>query len=59
METLTFDTNIVEQTPDDDDDVSYVRYIPPPPEVPVPAPIHPTQKTYTKTKADKRTKRKV
>ena len=26
---------------DSDDDVSYVKYIPPPPEIPVPPPIHP------------------
>ena len=36
--------NTVEQTPDDDDDVTYVRYIPPPPEVPVPPPIHPCER---------------
>ena len=26
---------------DSDDDVTYVKYIPPPPEIPVPPPIHP------------------
>ena len=44
------DFNIVEQTPDDDDDVTYVRYIPPPPEVPVPPPIHPRERLKQKIK---------
>ena len=33
-------------TPDDDDDVTYVRYIPPPPEVP----IHPREGLKQKMK---------
>ena len=37
------DGDIVQQTPDDDDDVTYVRYIPPPPEVPFPRPVHPRE----------------
>ena len=37
-------------TPDDDDDVTYVRYIPPPPEVPVPPPIHPREGLKQKMK---------
>ena len=44
------DFNTVEQTPDDDDDVTYVRYIPPPPEVPVPPPIHPRERLKQKMK---------
>ena len=44
------DFNIVEKTPDDDDDVTYVRYIPPPPEVPVPPPIHPRERLKQKMK---------
>ena len=43
--------NIVERTPDDDDDyVIYVKYIPPPPEVPVPPPIHPRERRKQKLK---------
>ena len=38
------DFNAVEQTLDDDDGVTYVRCIPPPPEVPVPPPIHPRER---------------
>ena len=44
------DFNIVEQTPDDDDDVTYVRYIAPPPEVPVPPPIHSRERQKQKLK---------
>ena len=44
------DFNIVELTPDDDDDVTYVRYVPPPPEVPVPPPIHPRERLKQKMK---------
>ena len=44
------DGDIVEQTPDDDDDVTYVKYIPPPPEVPVPPPIHPRKRRKQKLK---------
>ena len=40
--------NTVEQTPGNDDDVTYVRYISPPPEVPVPPPIHPRRSNYKK-----------
>ena len=35
------DFNIVESTPEE---VTYVKYIPPPPEVPVPPPIHPRER---------------
>ena len=42
------DFNTVEQTPDDD--VTYVRYIPPPPEVPVLPPIHPRERLKQKMK---------
>ena len=44
------DFNIAEQTPDDEDDGTYVRYIPPPPEVPVPPPIHPRERLKQKMK---------
>ena len=44
------DFNNVEQTPDDDDDVIHVKYIPPPPEVPVPPLIHPREKCKQKLK---------
>ena len=38
------DFNVVEQIPDNDDDVIYIKYIPPPPpEMPVSPPIHPTK----------------
>ena len=44
------DFNTVEQTPDDDYDVTYGRYIPPPPEVPLPPPIHPRERLKQKMK---------
>ena len=44
------DFNNVEQTPDNDDDVTYVRYIPPPPEVLVPPPIHQRERLKQKIK---------
>ena len=44
------DFNTVKQTPDNDDDVTYVRYIPPPPEVPVPPPIHSRKRLKQKMK---------
>ena len=44
------DFNIVEQTRDDDDDVTHVRYILPLPEVPVPPPIHPRERLKQKLK---------
>ena len=45
------DFNIVQQTPDSaDDDVIYVKYILPPPEVPVQPPIHPREKLKRKMK---------
>ena len=44
------DFNIVEQTPVDDDDVVYVKVIPPPPEVSVPSPIHPRERCKQKLK---------
>ena len=40
------DFNIVESTPEE---VTYVKYIPPPPEVPVPPPIHPRKRLRQKT----------
>ena len=42
------DFNIAEQTPDDDYDVTYERYIPPPLEVPVPPPILPCERLKQK-----------
>ena len=48
--------HIVEQTPDNDDDVTYVKYIPPPPEVPVPPPIHPSKRLKQKMKRIRRKK---
>ena len=42
------DFNTVEQTSEDDDDVTYVRYIPP--EVPFPRPIHPRETRKQKLK---------
>ena len=44
------DGNIVEQTPNNGDDLTYVRYIPQPPEVPVPPPIHPPERLKQKMK---------
>ena len=44
------DFNTVEQTPDDNDDVTYVRNIPPPPEVPVPPLIHLCERPKQKMK---------
>ena len=40
------DFNIVESTPEE---VTYVKYIPPPPEVPVPPPINPRERLRQKT----------
>ena len=42
------DFNIVKQTPDDDNDVIYIKYVPPPPEVPVQPPIHPRERLKQK-----------
>ena len=51
---MTF--HIVEQTPDNDDDVNYVKYISPPREVPVPPPIHPSKRLKQKMKRIRRKK---
>ena len=42
--------NVVEQIPDNDDDVIYVKYIPPPPEAPVPPPIDSHERLKQKMK---------
>ena len=44
------DGDIVKQTPNDDDDVTSVKYIPSPPEVPVAPPIHPRERRKQKLK---------
>ena len=44
------DFNVVKQTPDDDSDIIYIKYIPPPPEVPVQPPIHPRERLKQKIK---------
>ena len=51
--------DIVEQTPDDDDDVTYVRYIPPPTGSGCSTTYSPTRKIKTKNETNKNEKRKV
>ena len=44
------DFNVVEHAPGNGEDVIYVKYIPPPPEVPVPPPIRPRERLKQKMK---------